>query len=114
MPFAPITVNTKTFNQSGDGRYMLSTVTFGQPANYFTVKGGSLNKDRSAFTAAVTRTLEKDVTENGVTRRKSCSVQLIITSPNTGFTSTEIDGLASDIDQFLTSSTLDRVLNGES
>jgi hypothetical protein len=114
MPFAPITVNTKTFNQSGDGRYMLSTVTFGQPSNYFNIKGGSLNKDRSTITGAITRVLEKDVTINGIASRKQASVQLVVSVPNTGFTSAELDSLCSDIDAFLTSSILDRILAGES
>lgn len=114
MPFGPITANAKTFNQSGDGRYMLSTVTFGQPANYFQVKGGSPNKDRSNITAAVSRILEKDVTVNSVTSRRQAIVQNIITIPIVGFTSLEIDGLTSDLDVFFTQGVLDRLLNGES
>lgn len=114
MPFGPISANAKTFNQSGDGRYMLSTVTFGQPANYFVVKGGSPNKDRSVITAAVSRVLEKDVTVNGVTSRRQAIVQTVITVPLAGYTSTEVDGLLSDNDVFLTPAILDRVMNGES
>jgi hypothetical protein len=93
---------------------MLSTVSFGSPANYFTVKGGSLSKDRKLVTAAITRIFEKDVTVDGVTVRKSASVQLIISAPDSGFTSTEIDVLASDISEFLTGANLDRILAGES
>lgn len=114
MPFSPISVNTKTFNQAGDGRYMLSTVSFGQPQNYFSVKGGSRTRDGRAFSAAVSRILEKDVTVNGVTQRLSASVQLVIISPTTGFTSSELDGMISDIDLFITSGVLDRVMSGES
>lgn len=114
MPFGPIVVNSKTFNQSGDGRYNLSTLTFGQPSNFFSVKGGSLTKDRSNVVAAISRTFQKDVTVNGTTTRLSASAQLVITVPSTGFTSTEIDVLASDISEFVSASTLDRVLAGES
>lgn len=114
MPFSPITVNTKTFNASGDGRYMLSTVTFGSPQNYFTVKGGSLTKDRKSVVATITRVLQKDVTVNSVTSRLSASVQLIISVPDTGFTSTEVDGMASDISEFITAAILDRIMSGES
>jgi hypothetical protein len=114
MPFSPIVVNTKTFNQSGDGRYMRNTVTFGSPADYFTVKGGSLNKDRANITCAITRLLEKDVTVNGVTTRKSALVQTIITSPTTGFTSAELDAMVSDNSEFVTGAILDRILSGES
>jgi hypothetical protein len=114
MPFAPIIVNTKTFLQSGDGRYMNDSVAFGDPADYFTVKGGSLNKDRRAITAAVSRVLEKDVTVGTGTERRQISVQLIIQSPTQGFTSTDVDDLASDISEFLDVTTLNRLLGGES
>lgn len=114
MPFGPITVNSKTFNQAGEGLYRLSTLTFGQPSNHFNVKGGSLNKGRSAVVTAVSRVLEKDVTVGSETKRLGANVQLVITVPPTGFTSTEIDVLASDISEFLTAATLDRLLGGES
>jgi hypothetical protein len=114
MPFGPISVNTKTFNEAGEGRYVLSTITFGDPSNYFTIKGGALTKDRKAVSAAVTRILEKDVTVNGETSRRSASVQLVMSIPPQGFTSTEIDVLASDISEFITSAVLNRILSGES
>lgn len=114
MPFSPISVNSKTFNQAGDGRYNLSTLTFGNPLNYFNIKGASVNKDKTTLTGAVSRIIEKDVTVDGVTKRLSASVQLIITVPRTGFSSTDLDTAASDISEFLTSSTLDRILAGES
>lgn len=114
MPFGTITVNTKTFNQQGEGRYGLSTLTFGNPANYFTVKGGQLNKDRTTVTGAVSRVFQKDVTVGSATERLSASVQLVISVPRQGFTSTEIDVLVSDINEFITSANLDRVLSGES
>jgi hypothetical protein len=114
MPFAPITVNTKTFNSAGDGRYSLSTVTFGNPGNFFTIKGASINRDKMNYTAAISRVLEKDVTVNSIVSRMSASVQLIITVPKQGFTSTDIDSLVSDIDSFVTSGVIDRILAGES
>jgi hypothetical protein len=114
MPFSPITVNTKTYNQAGDGRYNLSTVTFGQPNDYFQIKGGSVTKDRRNIVAVVSRVLEKDVTVNGLTERRQASVQVIITVPTVGFTSSELDARQSDIDAFLTSAILDRLLAGES
>lgn len=114
MPFGPITVNSKTFNQAGEGVYKLSTLTFGQPSNHFSVKGGSINKGRTAVVTAVSRTLEKDVVIDGTTTRKSANVQLVITVPPSGFTSAEVDVLASDISEFLTAGTLDRLLGGES
>lgn len=114
MPFGPITVNTKTFNQSGVGRYMRSTVTFGSPSDYFTIKGGSLTKDKQSVSAAVSRILEKDVQVNGITTRRSASVQLIIQTPQTGFTSADIDSMALEISEFITSAITDRLMSGES
>jgi len=112
MPFSPITVNNKTFVQSGSNRYMLSTVAFGQPLNYIKVSGGTQRSATSSVTASVTRVIEKDVVVAGSTVRKSCTVQLVVqTTPD--FTSGDIDGMASDISEFLTNATLDRVLNGE-
>jgi hypothetical protein len=110
----PITVNSKTFNQTQDGRYMISTYTFGSPANYITVKGGALTKDRKNIVCAFTRILEKDVTVAGVTTRRSASVQSIITVPTVGFTSAELDSMQSDNDALITAAILDRVLAGES
>lgn len=114
MPFAPITVNTKTFNAAGDGRYMLSTVAFGSPQDYFTIKGGSQSKDRKLITAAVSRIKEFDVTVNSVTTRVTASVQLVISAPKTGVPVAEFDTLALDISEFLTTATLNRLLAGES
>jgi hypothetical protein len=114
MPFGTISVNSKTFNQQGEGRYGLSTLTFGDPANYFTVKGGQLNKDRTTVTGAVSRVLQKDVTIGSATQRLNASVQLVISVPKQGFTSTEVDDLTSDINAFVTGAILDRLLSGES
>jgi|SwirhirootsSR3_FD_contig_31_26889584_length_3633_multi_10_in_0_out_0_2 hypothetical protein len=114
MPFGPISVNSKTFNAQGEGRYGLSTLTFGDPSNHFVVRGGQLNKDKSAYTAACTRVLQKDVTVGSATQRLQASVQLVITVPKSGFTSTEIDDLTSDINAFITGAILDRILSGES
>jgi len=114
MPFGPITVLSKTFNQSGDGRYMRNSVTFGQPHDYFTIKGGSLTKDRQNISAAVSRILEKDITVNGNTSRRSASVQLVIQVPSSGFTSADIDSMTAEISEFVTQAITDRLMSGES
>lgn len=94
---------------------MLSTVNFGDPANYFTVKGGTLNRDRTHVVAAVSRILEKEV-QVGIAeyRKDPLSVQLVISCPVRGFTAADVDTLAEEISTFLTSDNLDRLLNGES
>lgn len=112
MPFGTITVNTKSYAPRNDGVYALSTLTFGQPKNEFRVKGGVVSKD-GAYRASILRILEKDITVNGSPLRKGCVLQVSITAP-TDFTVTEIDGLASDISEFMTSDTITRLLAGES
>lgn len=114
MPFGPIVVNSKTFNQQGDGRYGLSTLSFGDPANYFTVRGGQLNKARTDIISAVTRTLQQDVTVGTSTQRLTATAQLIWTVPKQGFTSTNMDILTSDISEWVTAAILDRIYAGES
>jgi hypothetical protein len=111
--FAPITVNTKTFNQAGEGRYLNALTGFGQPADYFLIKGGSRSKSGNTV-AAISRVTEKDVTVNGVTSRLSASLQLVATVPPNGFTSTEVDAMLLDISEFLTAATGNRWLSGES
>lgn len=113
MPFSPITAQTKQYLQSGDGRYMLSSVTFGAPLDYFRVSGGSISAKTNAVNASVSRVLEKDVIVAGSTVRKSCTVQLLIQASR-DFTSANVDSLVADINEFLTTATLDRILNGES
>jgi len=112
MPFGTITVNTKSYAPRSEGLYALSTLTFGQPRNEFRIKGGTIGKD-GAYRANVLRVLEKDVTVNGSPLRKGCVIQLSITAP-TDFTVGDIDGLASDISEFMTSDTITRMLAGES
>lgn len=114
MPFAPITVTGGTFNAAGVGEYENSTTTFGSPSDRFKIRGGTLSKDKKLVTATVSRTYQRDVTTNGVTERKSAVVQLLIQVPTTGFTSSDLDAVTNDINQFVTAANLDRLLGGES
>lgn len=113
MPFGTITVNTKTFESRTPGSYSLSTVVFGQPNNEFRIRGASQSKD-GVLRSTVTRLLEKDVVVGSDTVRRQCVVTLSVSSPPTDFTGSEIDGLASDISEFLTASTISRLMQGES
>lgn len=113
MSFAPsITIGAQVFNSVGAGRYLLSTVSFGQPQNSVLIKPGSLNRSGKATSLAVTRRLEKDVTVGSVIERRLCDVQLVITTA-AGFTVTEMDTLLSEISTFIDATTLNRILNGE-
>lgn len=114
MPFSPIVVNSRTYNQAGDGKYMLSTVTFGNPARYITVKGASLNKDRSKYVLAVNIVQEADVVVGGVTVRKTATFNGTLTTDKEGFTTTIFDGMIADVSDWLSGAILERILAGES
>lgn len=113
MPFGNITVNTKTFEPRQPGTYTLNTVTFGQPSNEFRIRGATPSKD-GLLRTSVTRVLERDVVVGSSTVRKQCVVTLSVASPVADFTGSEIDGLASDISEFITASTISRLMQGES
>lgn len=112
MPFGTITVNAVSYAPRDTGVYSKSTLTFGDPANEFRIKGATQGKDKS-FRGSILRLLEKNVTEGSISVKKQALVALSITAP-VGFTSAEIDGLASDISEFLTTDTITRLLAGES
>lgn len=113
MPFGTITANTKSYEPRMPGVYVLSTVVFGQPTNEFRIKGASLSKD-GLLRASVIRVLEKDVVVSGTTVRKQCSFAGSFVTPVSDFTAAELDSLASDLDVFITSATLSRLMQGES
>lgn len=111
MSFHPITMDTKTWNESGPGRYMESTVTFGGPQNFLRITPGATNKS-GLTTCTVTRHLEKDVTLNGVTSRQYA--KLVCTfEMSPGLTVNDADLLAANVSEFLSPATLTRILNGE-
>lgn len=111
MSFHPITMDTKTWNESGPGRYMESTVTFGGPQNFLRISPGAPNKSGSTL-CTITRHLEKDVTVNSVTTRHYaklvCTLEL-----SAGMAVSDADLLLSNVAEFATPATLTRVLNGE-
>lgn len=112
MPYGDITVNSKTFQPRDPGVYSLSTLTFGNPRNEFRIRGGTKGKDGS-FRGSITRLYEKEVTVNGTITVPQAIVTVSITAP-TAFTASELDVMTSDIDVFLTSAIITRLLAGES
>lgn len=113
MPFSPITAQNMQYIQSGEGRYMLSSVTFGAPLNFFRVSGGTFNPKTGAVNAAISRVFEKNVTVAGATSRKACTIQLLLQATR-DFSSADIDYVIADMNEFITPAVLDRILNGES
>jgi len=113
MPFGDISVNSKTFNPRQPGTYVKSTVTFGDPTDEFRLRGGSSPSKDGLIRLSVSRVFEKDVTVASVTSRKGAIATLSIAIPNSGFTASEMDVLASDISEFVSATTLTRLLQGE-
>jgi hypothetical protein len=113
MAFGTITTNGKTFNSIGTGLYQLSTVVFGAASNLFKITGGKKANAKAPVGATISRHLEKDIVEGAVTLRKKASVVLQVTVPS-GFTTAEIDGMVTDIDLWVSTANLDRLLMGES
>lgn len=113
MPFGTITVNTKSYAPRDAGVYVLSTAQFGDPLNEFRLRPGTKNK-AGATTTSVTRLFQKDVTVGSAVERRQAIVTLNVAIPSVGgITTAEVDGLASDISEFITQDTLSRLLQGE-
>lgn len=113
MPYGDITVNTRTFNPRTLGTYALSTVAFGEPSNELRIRGATRSANKR-LSATVNRYVQKDVTLAGTTKRENASVSINIQVPESGFTAAEIDAMASDLSEFLTTATITRLLQGES
>lgn len=112
MPFAIITAQTLPFEPRSEGHYVRSNVAFGAPDNSFVIRGA--NAKSEPLRASVSRVLQKDITIAGNTVRKTATVTLAIVVPTADFTALELDSLATDISEFLTSNTATRLLMGES
>lgn len=119
MAFGTITIGANVFNSIGAGLYQLSTVGFGQPSNQVKVSGGKTGRFPNSSPvynqtyASVTRKLEKDIVLGTVTQRRLATVSLSFTIPE-GFTTTEVDNLVADMSTWVDSTTLTRLLMGES
>lgn len=112
MSFHPLTIASETFNEVGPGRYMLSTVTFGNPKDYIQIKGGTFNKKSGLTTASVSRITQKDVTVGSEVFRRQASVQLVI-QVSDGFTTAEVDAMVESISTFISEQTGEQMLQGQ-
>lgn len=112
MPFGNISSQSLTYNDRGDGRYVLSTLGFGDPENLFVVRPAIPKQD--PMRCSVSRTLQKDVTVSGSTVRKNATVTVSIVTPPANYSATELDSLVTDLANFLTAETITRMFQGES
>lgn len=114
MTFSTLTIASDTFTSVGPGMYSKSTVGLGDPANGIKIAPGKKANARAPVTAAVTRYQEKDVTLAGIVQRLRLSVNVQISVPSSGFTSSEIDSLLSELNTLLTPEIITRIVLGES
>lgn len=112
MPFGTITSDAKNYEPRVPGIYELSTVTFGQPRDYFEIRGGTRSKD-GTIRGSIARIFQKDIDINGTVMRKNLALVLSLSSYEAGFTAAEIDARIADISNFATTTTLTRLLQGE-
>lgn len=123
MAFSSIVIGANTFNSIGRGEYSLSGLSFDAPKDLVKITPGRATKV-STMTAtgavlgsktdgSVSRHKEKDITVGSFVARRKASVVLNFSVPE-GFTAAEIDTLVADISTFLDTTTLTRILLGES
>lgn len=109
MSFQTLAFSDKTFNMVGPGRYMASTVTFGNPRDYIQVRGGTYNAKTGIVTASLSRNIEKLDTEGAT---EMLSLQVIIQVPHS-FRTAEVDSALEDLSVLLNVPFLERLLQGE-
>lgn len=116
MAFNTITIDSRIFSSIGTGLYNLATSVFGSVMNALRIVPGKKAGKTGPTSFSVTRIIEKDILGEGVlaipTRRKlSVSVQAVVPD---GFEAVDVDNAVHDIDLFLTTENVNRILLGES
>lgn len=111
MPFGTITAQTKLFEPRSPGIYSLAGLSFEQPGDEFRLKGATRGETR---TCSVTRVVQKDITIGTELKRLGMVVSIQISIPSyTAFTSAMVDSAAADLSEFITPSSVSRLLQGE-
>lgn len=106
--------SASTYNSVGVGKYMISTWTFGSPANYYllsparNVKGAAYGRK----TFSDTRYIEADVTVAGVTTRRSAQVT-ITCQIDEGIDPTVLDNMTIQLNEQHTVAYYNRRIAGE-
>jgi hypothetical protein len=112
MPYNTLTGNSKTFNETQLGTYVLSTVLFGDPQNYIKLRPGKVRND-GLIAVGATRVMEKDVLVNGTDETRVSCIQTtnFLVYPE-GFTTSEIISLQTDTAAILTAARIGEMLMG--
>lgn len=116
MPFGTLTLQAQTYEPRKPGVYSKTGVNFSDPQDALVVRGAVPSKS-NLLTCQVVRQKQKDVTDpvSGKVRRTSATVTTIIqTTADSGFTPAELDSMATDNSEFITVSTVSRMMQQES
>lgn len=112
MPFGQLTLNGATYDPRKDGTYILSTVTFPNPARMLVLSPVSVLKSGDTR-LSIAYIHEKDVaTPSGAIIRKSMNYRTLIDF-SVDFTPAEIDAAGTCVSDFLTAATASRMVQGE-
>lgn len=113
MPFGNIIAQTIVYEPRNPGVYSRAGVTYEQPLNEFRIRGAK--PSGTSRTANISRVVQKDITVGSGTERRQMTVSLNITTPAAGgFTPAELDSAVADLSEFVTASTISRVMQDES
>lgn len=115
MPYGPITVNSKTFNQTTPGNYRLSTLGFNSPDDEIRVRGCKPINNKKAVSGSITRVLGKTGTVNSAPVTESATISCQFNVPTGGvITAADVDAMALEVSELITAVFLNRFLAGES
>lgn len=106
-----------TFNAAGVGRYINAASVFGGVVDYYQISPSRKIKSvkdplSTGYTFGITRYNEVDVTVNGVVRRSAARIRTIIELDEI-FPLSSVDGMQRQLDEFVTTSNMTRILAGE-
>lgn len=113
MSFGPIILGTRSYVETSDGVYRLSTLAFGAPDDSLVIRP-AVDPKASPARFSISRVLQSDVVENGKTIRKTMTITKSFVVPLAGFTAAVADASSADLDVFLTADTITAIANGRS
>lgn len=110
--FHPINIAGEIFNQTGNGVYTHSSVLVGGPANEIKIAAGRTNLKTGLTLASVTRRIDVETLEGSALVRRPLIANIQLTFPKNA-TLTQLDAALTEVDTFLTTVVLNRILLGE-
>lgn len=110
MSFDSIVTSTKTFDERSKGVYVATDVNFGSPENELRLRA---NVNKKSPSVGIIRYKQIDYTSGSTTSRIGASVNLSITMPPAGFSTSDLDIMVAEIAEFVSSANLSRLFQGE-